>query len=308
LNLDDIENKFPYLGISTFYSYPYSKNLSSADIAMVGVPFDHGTTNRPGTRFGPRAIRSASKNYGIYINPSKGAYDSELQKFIMGGVNVVDYGDVPILPTHTKTNMMMIRDTFKKIVDRDVFPVAFGGDHTITFPVLQAFDVPMDIVHFDTHLDFVDGADNMKFSHSNPIKRASELETVNNITQIGIRGFTDMEANYEEALNYGSRIITTSDIFQNGSKWVLDQIPDSDNLYVTFDIDVLDPSFAPGTGTPEPGGLSYLQIKEILTKIPKKGKIIGFDVVEVNPLFDVSEMTSHLASRIVFDFLGAVFE
>jgi agmatinase len=307
LSHKEIENNFPYLGIPTFYNYPHSKNLSGVDIAMVGVPFDHGTTNRPGTRFGPRGIRTASKNYGIYIDPAMGAYDSELKKHIMGGINVVDYGDVPILPTHTKTNMNMINDTFKNIIEKGVFPVAFGGDHTITCPVVEAFTVPLDIVHFDTHLDFVDGAENMKYSHSNPLKRVSELETVNNITQIGIRGFTNKEFNYDEAINYGSNIISASDVFENGIKWVLDQIPKSKNIYVTFDIDVLDPSIAPGTGTPEPGGLNYQHIKELITKLPLKGNIRGLDIVEVNPLFDVSEMTSHIASRIAFDFLGAIF-
>ena len=307
MNHYNIENKFPYLGIPTFYSYPHSKNLNGIDMAILGVPFDHGTTNRPGTRFGPRAIRTASQNYGIYIDPKYGAYDTELQKHIMGGVKAVDYGDVPILPTHTHTNMRMIKETLKKIVDKHVFPVVFGGDHTITAPLVEAFDIPMDIVHFDTHLDFVDGSENMKFSHSNPLKRASELENVNNITQIGIRGFTDFESNYEEALNYGSKIITASEVFKNGTSWVLNQIPKSDNLYVTFDIDVLDPSIAPGTGTPEPGGLNYIQMKELLIKLHLKGEIKGLDIVEINPLFDVSEMTSLLASRLVFDFLGSIF-
>ena len=303
----NIENKFPYLGIPTFYNYPHSKDLNEIDMAIIGVPLDHGTTNRPGTRFGPRAIRNASQNYGIYLDPIYEAYDTELKKHIMGGVKAVDYGDVPILPTHTHTNMSMIKDTLKNIVDKDVFPVVFGGDHTITAPLVEAFDVPLDIVHFDTHLDFVEGSNNMKFSHSNPLKRASELENVNNITQIGIRGYTDFESNYEEAVNYGSKIITASEVFKNGTSWVLDQIPKSDNLYVTFDIDVLDPSIAPGTGTPEPGGLNYIQMKELLIHLYLKGEIKGLDIVEVNPLFDVSEMTTLLASRLVFDFLGSIF-
>ena len=132
MNFNEIESKFPYIGVSTFFGYHHTKNLDGVDVAIVGVPFDHGTTNRPGARFGPRAIRTASKNYGIYLNEKLGAFDSELQSYIMGEVSVVDYGDVPILPTHTKTNMKMIHETFKKIVENGVFPVAFGGDHTIT--------------------------------------------------------------------------------------------------------------------------------------------------------------------------------
>lgn len=275
-------------------------------MAIVGVPFDHGTTNRPGTRFGPRAIRTASQNYGIYID-GNGAFDTELKKYAMAGINIVDYGDVPILPIHTKTNMSMIYETFKKILGENVFPVAFGGDHTISFPIVKAFETPVDIVHFDTHLDFVDGGAGMKFSHSNPIKRISELKNVDNITQIGIRGFTNKESNYDEAIKYGSTIITATEVLKKGISWVLKQIPASDNIYVTVDIDVLDPSIAPGTGTPEPGGLNYIQMKELLTELPSKGQVKGFDIVEVNPLFDVSDITSQIASRLAFDFLGSIF-
>lgn len=185
--------------------------------------------------------------------------------------------------------------------------MVFGGDHTITAPLVEAYDEPIDIVHFDTHLDFVDGTENMRYSHSNPIKRISELDNVNNITQIGIRGFTGFKSNYEEALKYGSNIITAAEVIKNGTSWVLKQIPKSDNIYITFDIDVIDPSIAPGTGTPEPGGLNYIQMKNLLTQLHLKGEIKGIDIVEVNPLFDVAETTSLLASRIVFDFLGSLF-
>lgn len=249
----------------------------------------------------------ASQNYGIYHSFEKGAFDLEQRKHILQGVKFIDYGDLPILPTHTRTNMHMIHDTFKNIIDKAVFPLAFGGDHSITFPIIDAFDVPLDIIHFDTHLDFLDNVANVKFSHSNPIKRASELENVENIIQIGIRGFTDNETNYEEATKYGSQIITANEVFKKGTDMILEQIPLSKNIYVTLDIDVLDPSLAPGTGTPEPGGLNYIQLKELLTGLTKKGNIIGFDLVEVNPLFDPADITSQVAARLAFDFLGAVF-
>ena len=307
MSLQDIEDKFPYLGVPTFYKFAHTNELDNVDAALVGVPFDQGTTNRPGTRYGPRAIRMVSQNYGIYYNHQSGAFDLEHRKHTLKGTNFIDYGDVPILPTHTRTNMHMIHDTFKNIVDRGVFPVAFGGDHSITFPIIDAFDVPMDIVHFDTHLDFLDNVANIKFSHSNPIKRVSELENVNNITQIGIRGFTDSKTNYEEAVKYGSKIITAAEVLKNETGFILEMIPQSKNIYVTLDIDVLDPSIAPGTGTPEPGGLSYLQLRDILTKLTEKGNIIGFDLVEVNPLFDPTDITSQVAARLAFDFLGSIF-
>ena len=307
LSLQDVEDRFPYLGVPTFYKFEHTKEIDNVDAALVGVPFDQGTTNRPGTRYGPRAIRMASQNYGIYYQSQKGAYDLEHGKHILQGKKFIDYGDIPILPTHTRTNMRMIHDTFKNIVEAGVFPAAFGGDHSITFPIVDAFEVPMDIVHFDTHLDFLDNVANIKFSHSNPVKRVSELENVNNITQIGIRGFTDSKTNYEEAMKYGSEIITAEKVIEKGSAFVLDKIPSSKNIYVTLDIDVLDPSIAPGTGTPEPGGLNYLQIRGILTKLTEKGNIVGFDLVEVNPLFDPTDITSQIAARLAFDFFGSIF-
>lgn len=130
------------------------------------------------------------------------------------------------------------------------FPLAFGGDHSITFPIIDVFQVPLDIFHFDTHLDFLDNVANVKFSHSKPIKRAFELEKVNNITQIGIHGFTDSKSNYEEAVKYGSQIITAEEVFKEGTEPILKQIPSANNIYVTLDIEVLDPSVAPGTDTP----------------------------------------------------------
>jgi agmatinase len=304
----DLENKFPYSGIPTFYKLQHTTELKNVDVALIGIPFDQGTTNRSGTRFGPRAIRIASQNYGIYMHTDEGAYDLEQKKHILHDVNLIDYGDVPILPTSTATNMRMIHDTFKKIIESDVFPVGFGGDHSITFPILEAFDVDFDIVHFDTHLDFTDTVADEKFSHASPIKRASSLKTVNAITQVGIRGFTDRRANYDEAMKYGSKIITASNIFENGIKWTLEEIREAENIYVTIDIDALDISVVPGTGTPEPGGLNYLQMRELLQNLPNKGNIIGFDIVEVNPLYDAGNMTSQVASRLGIDFLGAIYD
>ncbi len=304
---EDIENKFPYSGIPTFYKLRHTKDLKNVDVAMIGVPFDQGTTNRSGTRFGPRAIRIASQNYGIYMHSSEGAYDLEQKRHVLQNENLIDYGDVPILPTSTVKNMGMIHDTFKKIIKSGVFPVGFGGDHSITFPILEAFNVDFDILHFDTHLDFVDHVGDVKFSHASPIKRASDLKNVNNITQIGIRGFTDRKSNYDEAVKYGSKIITAADVFENGIKWTLEEIKEAENIYVTLDIDALDISVVPGTGTPEPGGLNYLQMREMLQKLPSKGNVIGFDVVEVNPLYDAGNMTSQIASRLALDFLGAIF-
>lgn len=296
-------------GIITFCGFLPSRMLDGIDVAVVGIPLDQGTANRSGTRFGPRSVRAASQIYRLAVEPGKGIYNIELDRYLLGGLKMVDYGDIIILPTMTELNMKMMTDGIKDILDKKVFPIVIGGDHSISYPVVQAYGTtPMDIIHFDTHLDFLDdfmGA-GMRYSHGNPIKRISELPNVGKITQIGIRGLQNHKLIVDEATKRGSNIITAEKVHKNGVKWTIDRIPSSTNIYVTIDIDVLDPSTAPGTGTPEFGGLSYLQLVEILRALPEKGNIIGFDVVEVNPLYDSGELTSQTAARLILDLLGAV--
>lgn len=303
------EQELGFYGISTFCKFPYTRDLTGVDAAVIGVPMDQATMHRSGTRNGPRAIRQASQFYGMCYSPEEGIYDIELGRSILGGIKIIDYGDVQIGPVDLEKNMNLINRFFKEIFKSKVFPVTLGGDHSITYPVVKAFDnIPVDIIHFGAHLDFLDNEGDMKFSHANPIKRISELENVNKITQIGIRGLANPLVITEEAVKYGSRIITARDVLNRGAEWTLAQIPSADNLYVTIDIEVLDPALAPGTGTPEAGGLTYIELKEILTSLPEKGNIIGFDLVEVNSLYDSGEVTAQVAARLIIDFLGAIME
>jgi len=307
--MSDVGSDLPFVGIPTFCKFPHTKNLENIDVAVVGAPLDQGTTNRTGTRYGPRAIREASQIYGAFFSKEKGIYDIELGKFKLGGTKIVDYGDIPVGPTLTEINLDLITMSVRDIIRKKVFPVVLGGDHSITFPVIRAFKkIPMDIVHFDTHTDFLDEEFGIKFCHANPIKRSSELNNVNKITQIGIRGLVNPIYMTEEAMKYGTNIITAEKAIKQGMNWVIEQIPEAENIYVTIDIDALDPSCAPGTGTPEPGGFNYLQMREMLTALPKKGNIIGFDLVEVNPLYDPAGITGQLAARIIIDFLAAIRE
>lgn len=298
-------------GIITFCGFLPSRMLDGVDVAVVGIPLDQATNNRSGTRFGPRSVRIASQIYRLAFESGKGIFNTELDRYLLGGLKMVDYGDVTILPTLTELNMKMMTDSIKEILDKKAFPVVIGGDHSISYPVVQAYgNTPMDIIHFDTHLDFLDDFMGLgiRYSHGNPIKRISELPNVGKITQVGIRGLQNHKLIVDEARKKGSNIITAEKIHKNGVKWALHRIPSSKNIYVTIDIDVLDPSIAPGTGTPEFGGLSYLQLVEILKALPEKGNIIGFDLVEVNPHYDSGELTSQTAARLILDLLGAVME
>lgn len=307
--MSDINSDLPFVGIPTFCKFPHTRNLENVDVAVVGAPLDQGTTNRSGTRYGPRAIREASQIYGSFFQSEKGIFDIELGKFKLSNTRIIDYGDIPVAPTLSEINLDLITSVIRNIVRKNIFPIVLGGDHSITFPVIRSFrNLPMDIIHFDTHTDFLDEELGITISHANPIKRASELKNINKITQIGIRGLLNPIYMTEEAKKFGSKIITAERALKEGIKWVIDQIPESENLYVTIDIDALDPSCAPGTGTPEPGGFNYLQMREMLTSLPKKGNIMGFDLVEVNPLYDPGGITSQLAARLIIDFLASIRE
>ena len=300
-----------YGGIQTFCKFSHTRELEGVDVAVVGVPQDQAVTNRPGARFGPRAIREASQMYGSVYDEELGFYDIELGRHLLGGVRIVDYGDVPVQPTLTDFNLDLITEMFSVILQAGVFPLTLGGDHSIAFPVVRAFNgVALDLVHFDTHADFMD--DEMGFglrhTHGNPIKRISELPNINRITQVGMRGLETPGRVHQEAVARGSNIITAGEALENGMDWVVEQVPTAPNIYVTIDIDVLDPSVAPGTGTPEPGGFSYLEMKKILTALPERGNVVGFDIVEVNPLFDCGGITSLVAARLALDFLAAILD
>jgi len=302
-----VGGELPFVGVVTFCKVPYTRALDGVDVAVLGVPLDQGVTNRVGARYGPRAIREASQIYGPFLRAEEGIYDVELGRCKLARTRIVDYGDVPVAPTLSEFNLNLVTLHVQEILKHDVFPVVLGGDHSITFPVVRAFEGRrLSVVHFDTHLDFMDEVAGVRLCHANPMKRISELGHVEGITQIGIRGLLNPEFIVEEAVKYGSRIITAEEAIRNGSRWVLEQIPESENIYVTIDIDVLDPSVAPGTGTPEPGGFTYLQMREMLTALPEKGNVVGFDIVEVNPLYDPAGVTAQVAARLIIDFLAAV--
>ncbi|MDD5502039.1 MAG: agmatinase [Candidatus Thermoplasmatota archaeon] len=300
-----------FVGIPTFCKFPYVRELegANADVAVVGAPLDQGTFDRPGARYGPRAIREASQIYGSAFIPELGVYDVELGRYKIENTKIIDCGDIPVAPTLCKENLDEITNCIGQVLDSKMFPVVLGGDHSITYPIIRAYcekGIPLDIVHFDAHMDFGDDMAGITISHANPIKRASELKNVGKITQIGIRGLLNPQTFIEEGKKRGSKVITAAEAIKMGTKWVLSQIPKSKNIYVTFDIDALDPSVAPGTGTPEPGGFTYLQMREMLAALPKKGNVVGFDVVEVNPLYDPAGVTAQTAARLIIDFLAAI--
>jgi len=299
---------FGYEGITSFCRMPMCFDLSEldCDVAIAGVCVDTGTSNRPGTRYGPRAIREASMPYSMGYTRQAGFYDVDQRKHLLSGVRIVDCGDLPTLPTLTAETFDMITQFVGMIRGRGAAPVVLGGDHSISYPVVRAFEgTPLHIVQFDTHLDLMDDVMGITLSHANPMKRVSELEHVTGLTHIGIRGLLNPPEWAEGGESGKSRFFTAEDVYERGPEAIAAQIPKCENIYVTLDIDSLDPSEAPGTGTPEPGGLTYRQLRTMLRACAKKGRLVGMDLVEVNPLYDPTGRTAQVAARLIIDLLGA---
>ncbi len=182
-----------------------------------------------------------------------------------------------------------------------------GGDHSLTFPVLRALDKNVTLIHFDAHLDTWNGEPG-NLDHASWVNRAAKLPHVKKIVQVGMRGLANDSEAIGNARKIGTKIITSEQIHKKGVEWALEQIPSSENIYISFDVDVMDPSFAPGTGTLEPDGLNFREMDELLKGVAKKGKLVGLDIVEVNPMRDSSGRTAQTAIRLIIDLLGEAFQ
>ena len=276
------------------------------------MPFDQGTLGRPGARFGPDAIRDAPRAYS-YIDPfgqseeAEGFFDIDAGTTLLRGVSMADCGNIAVLPSDVLRNFDMLSQVVEKVVERGSFPMVVGGDHAITFPAVRGMSKysSLNIVHFDAHMDYAHDYGGVLYSHGSPIRRCRELPFVNHISSVGIR--SARRKPYEDSQRDGSLIVTTRMFRELGPQGVVDLIPRGNNLYITFDIDVMDPGQAPGTGTPEVGGLYYEEVRECLVSLVERDNLVGFDMVEVAPPYDSSEITIQVAARLIIDILAARF-
>ncbi|GEK35247.1 agmatinase [Kurthia sibirica] len=297
----------PFTGICTFGKYPVCADIDQldADVAVIGVPNDMGTQWKSGARMGPRGIREGSTLYSFGL---EGAYDIETDTMYLGpDWKVVDCGDVDIvhgdlMQSHENTEM-----TIRKIVEKGAMPLVLGGDHSITAAVGKGLEQagPFHVIQIDAHLDWADHRSGMRYGHGNCIRRLSELDHVQQIFQFGIRGISSSKKeDVDAARDYGAVILSPKQMRKLGLEQIISLIPQGEKYYVTIDIDGLDPSIAPGTGTPSPGGLLYDEVKDLLEGIAKHGEVIGFDVVEVAPPYDHSGITEQVGARIALDLLS----
>ena len=293
-----------FSGLSTFMRLPHIPDAKQLDIALVGVPFDGGTSYRPGARFGPRHVREQS----AIIRP----FNPVLALSPFDLVRVADYGDLPINP-------LSIDDTFKRItrglgpiLEAGAIPLCVGGDHSILLPILRAMHAkhgPVGLIQFDAHSDTWDEYWGMKYSHGTPVRRAIEegLLAEPYILQIGLRGQLYDEHDLDFARSHGISMITAEEFHQAGPGQVRKKLGmfRGRKVYFSLDIDVVDPAFAPGTGTPQVGGLSSVQILDLVRSLAGL-RFVGCDVVEVSPQYDSAEITSLLAANLLFEQLCLV--
>lgn len=291
-----------YSGAYTFARCPASRDLSKADVAIIGVPMDMATMYRAGARFGPRAIRDASGQ----LRPHH--WDSAQLEPPFDKLRIIDYGDLDVFPGYIDQTVEHLQNELAPVVEAGVFPVFLGGDHGTTLPVLRALSKrhgKMSLVHFDAHPDFWLGTPERPLHHGTVFRRAVEENIIDPKTsvQIGIRG--SISANLiDEARAAGFHLITGSEFAAQGVAATLAQVRERVKapVYVSLDIDSVDPAFAPGTGTPEVAGLTSREIVDLVRGLNGL-TFAGFDVVEVAPAYDSAEITALLAANLVYEFL-----
>ena len=306
----------PYVGIATFLKLPFvtAPGHRSWDFLVLGIPYDEGASNRPGTRFGPRAVRNASTLYS-YEGGAE-LFDVELGRTILHGARVGDLGDVIVWPLDSDANRASMVSAAAEIVRAGAVPVTIGGDHSVSASVLEGCrlarpDAPTPhLVHLDAHMDFDSYL--TRYAHGTPVRIAVEDALVAGVTQVGIRGLNSGETDWVEARERGVRIVTAREFLAEGMgrgvEKVLSLVPAGTPLYLSIDIDAFDPGVAPGTGTPEPGGLSYRDGRALIGALAAHGNVVGVDLVEVNPSYDHGEITAVLAARLLIDAMGAVWD
>ncbi len=295
-----------FAGVPTFMRLPHvsldNPKISDVDIGIIGVPWDSGTTNRPGPRHGPRQLRDASTMIRAQ-HPVSGIRPYEK-------LNCADLGDVSINPADIEDSMNRITSFYKTVIEKGIKPLTAGGDHLTSLPVLRAIAErgPLGMIHFDSHTDlFHSYFDGTMFTHGTPFRRAVEENLLDpkRVIQIGIRGTQYDREDLDFADSVGIRVIKIEEFFDRGIEDVMTEaraIVGEKETYISYDIDFIDPAFAPGTGTPEVGGPNSYEALKVVRELTGV-KIVGADMVEVSPPFDPSSNTAFLGVSVMFELL-----
>ncbi|MEX1107089.1 MAG: agmatinase [Ilumatobacteraceae bacterium] len=310
-----LDQGYVFGSVLTFAQRPLVANLQQLiewqpDVAVLGAPFDLGTTNRPGARFGPRALRTQAYEPGTFHVP--------LGLEIFEHVEVVDVGDAYCPHGQVEQCLDNIRAKVAEVAKLGIIPVIIGGDHTVTWPAATAVAEwhgfgRVGMVHFDAHADTAESIDGNLASHGTPMRRLIESGAIlgRNFVQIGLRGYWPGQEVWDWMGEQGMRWHLAEEVHDRGLDAVLtDAIAEAmdgvDHLYVSVDIDSIDPAYAPGTGTPEPGGLVPADMLRAMRRLAIETPLVGFDVMEVAPAYDHADCTVNVAHRLIMEILAGL--
>lgn len=292
-----------FCNTGTFMRMPKINSAEGMDFVIAGAPFDTASSYRSGSRFGPAGIRSIS----AMMKPNNVILQVNIMDSLKGG----DIGDFNITPGYIHPTYAAIEEGVTGIIEKDAIPIVLGGDHSITLAELRAVAKkhgPVALVHFDSHSDLCDEVFGQKYNHGTPFRRALEegLIDASHSIQIGMRGSLYDPNEHKMAAELGMKLIPAHKVREMGLKALVQEIYDrvgDTPCFLTFDIDFVDPAYAPGTGTPEVGGFTSHEALTLVRDI-KDLNFIGFDIVEVLPAYDTGEITAYLAANIVFEYLS----
>jgi guanidinobutyrase len=290
--------------VATFMRLPHRRDFAGLDVALLGIPFDGGSSYRPGSRFAPRDIRQHSS----LIRP----YHPVLQVSPFDVLRVADVGDVDVNPIGIEDTYGRVEQIVGEILDAKAIPLCVGGDHSLSLPLLRAVvkrHGAVGMVHVDSHQDMWEEYFGGKYFHGTPFRRAVEegLLDTTRVLQIGIRGPVYADADFDFARQHGIRWITAGQVAREGLDWLREQMArvQGGPVYLSFDIDGVDPAFAPGTGTPEVAGLTSREALEVVRALVGF-ELVGADLVEVSPPFDHAGITAMLAANLLFEMVSVI--
>lgn len=292
-----------FCNMGTFMRLPMAESAENLDFGIIGIPFDTAASFRAGARFGPNGVR----NISAMIKPNNVAMGVNIMNSIKGA----DLGDVPIIPDYIHETYEAIRKSLSEVLACGAVPICIGGDHAVTLGELRAIAEKhgkVSLIHFDSHLDLCDTVFGQKYNHGTPFRRAMEEGLIDpeHSIQIGMRGSLYDPNDFKNAAELGFKVIPGDELHGMTAvelgKEIKERVGDN-KAFLTFDIDFVDPAYAPGTGTPEVGGFTTYETLQYLRQL-KDINFVGFDVVEVAPPYDSSEITAYMGANIIFEFLS----
>ena len=299
---------YPFAGIPSFLRAPIETDLGGldADVAVIGIPTDEGSPFLPGSRLGPRGIREHSLRFGAdgYYD---GRDDRRYLEHELVNRRIVDVGDVDVRPTNAEGTWDNATAGVRAILAAGAMPVVLGGDHAVSAPVVRAWDRPIHVVHFDAHIDYSPFQHGFMYTNTHPMRHIRAMPHVQSIVQVGIRSLRNHMSDVRDSLRDGNRVVGMEEFRDLTPRGVAEGFPEDAAVYVSIDIDALDMALVPGCVSGEPDGLSYRELRDSLVALAEHLDVVGFDLVEVNPLLDTATgMTSYLAAHTVVELLGHV--